>query len=692
LQSKANRITIIATQLDEKVKRQIMRGHQTTAKRGCPMYKCKYPSLFSPITLGGVTFRNRIFASPTGLQYSDPKNRPSAEGIAYYERKAMGGAASVCVGDATVDSEIALANGYHIPLDDAEAAPHLNKLSDAITKHGAVASVELCHGGNAARASYAAGHKIYGPSALDTTGGFGGAPVHADEMTRDIMDRTVKKHVEAALLAKRCGFGMITLHGGHGWLLHQFMSDITNKRTDAYGGSFDNKMRFPLEVIRAVRAAVGPKFPIEIRISGSEVFEGGYGIEYGAEIAKSLDGLVDLIHVSAGSHENFSVFTVTHPSMFLPDGVNVKYAAEIKKHVKQSKVATVGALSDPARMEDIIASGQADIVELARALICDPDLPIKARTGNGDKIVKCLRCFTCFSNLITHGHIVCALNPEIGNEAEVKFAQPPAVKKTVLVVGGGVAGMQAALTANERGHAVILCEKSDKLGGVLKCEDKVPFKAHLREYLEHQTRLISQTGIDVRLNTDVTPNLAAEIAPDVIIAALGSVPSVPPFVGANRANVHFAEDVYGNAERTNGSVLILGGGLVGTELAIYLAGLGKDVTVVETANEIGAGDNILQAQSISLELARLNIPVKFGTRAVEIAADGVIAETQGKRELLPADAVVIASGMSPRNEEANALRFIAPEFHQTGDCLAPKNIREATRTAYNIARDLGVKV
>jgi hypothetical protein len=241
-------------------------------------------------------------------------------------------------------------------------------------------------------------------------------------------------------------------------------------------------MRFPLEIIAAVREAVGPGFPIEMRISGSECYPGGYGIDYGVMIAKALDGKVDLIHVSAGSHEDPRVFTVTHPSMFLEDGVNVRYAAEIKKHVKNSKVATVGALSDPALLEEILSTGKADVVELARGLICDPDLPTKARLGKSDEITNCIRCFACFSNLIMNGHIICALNPEISNETEIKFERPPAKEKTVLVAGGGIGGMQAALSAAKRGHRVILCEKSDRLGGVLRCEEKVPFKKHLHEY------------------------------------------------------------------------------------------------------------------------------------------------------------------------------------------------------------------
>ena len=322
-----------------------------------------------------------------------------------------------------VDSEMALANGNHILLDDPGARPHLTKLSDAITRHGAVASMEMSHGGNAARISFAQGHKIYGPVESDTKG-MNGETIHAYAMTPEIIAHTVKKHAQAAAFAKQCGFGMVTLHGGHGWLMHQFMSPTINSRTDEYGGSFENRMRFPLMIIDAVRRAVGPGFPIEIRISGSECYEGGYDISYGVMIAKALDGKVDLIHVSAGSHEDPRVFTVTHPSMFLEDGVNVKYAAEIKKHVRQSKVAAVGALSDPEFLEEIIASGKADIVQLARGLICDPDLPVKARAGKQQEIVNCMRCFACFSSLMTRGHIICALNPETGNEAEVKFSKP----------------------------------------------------------------------------------------------------------------------------------------------------------------------------------------------------------------------------------------------------------------------------
>ncbi len=654
------------------------------------MYQCPYPHLFTPIVLAGQLFKNRIFASPTGLQHNHYGNHPINETINYYERKAIGGAASVCIGDAMVDSEIALANGNHILLDDPTGRPHLNKLSEAIRRHGCVASMELSHGGNAARISYGQGHRIYGPVESESPGAFG-QPIHAYAMDEEIIQRTIRKHAEAAAFAKACGFGMVTLHGGHGWLLHQFMSPITNTRTDEWGGSFEKRMRFPLAVIRAIREAVGPQFPIEIRLSGSEVFEGGYDVEYGVRIAEALDGKVDLLHISAGSHEVAEVFTVTHPSMFLEDGVNVKYAAEIKKHVS-TPVATVGALSDPEMLEEIIASGKADVVELARGLICDPDLPRKAREGRQEEIVKCMRCFTCFSSLMTRGQICCALNPEICNEADVKFEKPAPEKKTVLVAGGGIGGMQAALTAAQRGHKVILCEKTDRLGGVLLCEEKVPFKKHLGEYLQHQALMISrEKNIEVRLNTEVTPALAKELQPDVIVAALGARPSVPPIPGIDGPNVTVAEKVYTDPEKAGEKLVILGGGLVGCELAIFMAGLGREVTVLEMAPSLNSGTNLLQGASINIELKRLKVDVHLNTKVTKITPEGVTGEGKDGEAFFPADTVVCALGMKPNRDEAAALALCAPEYHVLGDCVIPATVYQATNAAYFEALDIGKK-
>ncbi len=653
------------------------------------MYTCNYPHLFSPIQLGNTLFKNRIFAAPTGIFYSDPKHRPINETISYFERKAKGGPASVCVGDAQVDSDHSQHGRYNMFLDDGEIMPTLNRIASQINRHGAVATLEMFHAGSAAVYSYLDGREIYGPQEEDVQGTLGHPAVHVHAIGREMMERVIQKHIDAARLAKQCGFGMIFLHAGHGFLMHQFMSPTLNHRTDEYGGSYENRMRFPLEIVMAVRKAVGPDFPLELRISGSEVYEGGYDIEYGCRIAEAFDGIVDLIHVSAGSHEDSRVFTVTHPSMFLEDGVNVRYAAEVKKHIRKSKVATIGALSDPDFMEEILASGKADVVELARGIICDPDLPNKARTGRTDEIRHCIRCFTCFSNLIRHGHIVCALNPEISDESEQKFSRLPARKKKVLIAGGGVAGMEAALTCAKRGHEVILCEKSGQLGGVLRCEDIVPFKKHLREYIDQQVRLVSEAGIDVRLNSPVTKELAEQEAPHVIMATLGSKPLIPNIPGINGPKVVHAEDLYINPEKAGEKVVVLGGGLVGSELAIYLAELGRDVTILEMLPRLNAGDNSIHGQAIDLQIDRLNIKLALNTKVVEINSQGVIGESVAGRKTFGANTVALALGRVPRWDEADELRFCAPEFHQLGDCLAAKTIYESTRTAYNIAMDIG---
>ena len=647
------------------------------------MNELKYPNLFSSITLAGTLFRNRIFASPTGTAYMTAERFPIQETNAYYERKAIGGAASVCVGDAVICSRHGRFNNSHLALDDPRALSPLTRLSDTITRHGAVASIELSHSGSHAHSSAREGHQLYGPMEYITEAGY-----RVEAMNEEKIYEVIEQFANAALWAKQCGFGMVTIHGGHGWLLTEFMSPVSNRRADKWGGSPENRCRFAVEVCKAVRRAVGPAFPIEMRISGSECNPAGYDIDEGIEIAKQLDGYLDLIHVSAGSHEVWDVFTVTHPDMFLPDGANVKYAAEIKKHVKTA-VATVGALADPELMEEIIASGQADVVEIARGLIADPDLPLKARTGRECEINKCMRCMWCFSSHITKGLFACSINPVIGREIENKWEIQPASKKKILVAGGGIGGMQAAITAARRGHDVILCEKTDKLGGVLLCEHEVPFKKPLAEYLERQSRIVYEEGVDIRMNTEVTKELAYEIAPDVIIASFGSRPIVPEIPGINGEHVFGAEEIYLNPEKAGKRVVILGGGLVGVELAIYLAGLGRKVEIVEMASMLGDGGNRLHGLAIRLELARKNVTVNLSVKAVEITGNGLVGEGPDGAKLFEADTVVYAAGQAPLRAEADALNGAAPEFYQIGDCLTPKNIPEATSLAYNIARDIG---
>ncbi len=636
----------------------------------------KYPHLFEPLKLGNTLFRNRIFASPQGFYNVGKDCFPNADTAAYYERKAMGGFASVSVGDCIVDEERGKHYGFLFRLEDPDSRPGFSALACSVARHGCVASCELSHAGMYAHASHDKGFPLYGPVEMDNQYG------HVLQMDEAEIERVLEQYAKCAARAKQAGFGMITVHGGHGWLLAQFMSSKVNNRTDKWGGSLENRMRLPLAVVEAIRKAVGPKFPIEFRMSGSECNSVGYDIDEGVELAKALDGKVDLIHVSAGNHEVLESMCITHPSMFLEDGCNARFAAEIKKHVS-SPVATVGAFTDPAHMEEIIASGVADVVQLGRQSLADPDFPLKARTGREDEINKCLRCNTCFAGNGRHQILQCAINPEIGRELLVRMTPPPVAKKKVLVVGGGPGGMQAAITAAKRGHEVILCEKTDKLGGVLLCEDQVPFKKNLAKYLERQALLTERAGVEIRLNTCVDHAYAESVGADVVIAAIGARPTVPPIKGIELAKC--AEDVYAEPEKTGQRVVILGAGLVGIELGLFLAGMGREVTVLEAQSGPNVDPGNMHTLAIMQEMPKRGMSMHMNVRVDEISPEGARAGDT----LYAADTVIYATGQRPLWDEAIALRDCAPEFYQLGDCLDPRNIFSATQEAFTIARDIG---
>jgi len=660
-----------------------------------------YPNLLSPIVLGRQYFRNRIFASPQDNPQLDANRFLTRDAMAFYERKAQGGFASVCVGDCMVEKQ-GHSHPFQLRGDDVFGKASFFRTASGITKHGAVAAVELNHAGANSNMWETEGF-VYGFQ--DGVRPDGVAIRAFDE---EWFERVIRAFADAAAYMRQTGFQMITLHGGHGWCLNQFMSPRENTRTDRWGGSFENRMRFPLAVIEAVRRRIGNAMPIEIRLSGAEWVPGGYDVEECVAIAKALDGKVDLLHISTGHHEDDVASMRTHPTMFLEDGCNVSYAAEVKKHVK-TPVATVGALTDVHMMEELIASGTVDIVELGRQSLADPDLPLKVQTGREDDINRCMRCFTCFSNSTLGGIFYCSTNPEIGNELDCQFDVPPREKKRVLVAGGGIGGMQAALTLHQRGHEVILCEKTGRLGGVLRCEGNIPFKKPLENYLDLQERRILKAGIEVRLNTAVTPALAESCRPDVIIAALGSRPVKPPVKNIDAPIVRGAEEIYYDPSLAGQKCVILGGGLVGLELGVFLAGYqGREVDVIEMLpttlasdknggtsermDSVGmaAGEALVQGVALNVKLRDLpNMRIHTSTRALEVTETGLkVAGPEGEYEL-PADTVIYAAGQRPLREDAEALRFCAPEFYMLGDCVTPKNIVAATQAAFQLARDIG---
>jgi NADPH-dependent 2,4-dienoyl-CoA reductase/sulfur reductase-like enzyme len=403
---------------------------------------------------------------------------------------------------------------------------------------------------------------------------------------------------------------------------------------------------------------------------------------------------VDLIHVSAGHHEVPEVYTVTHPSLFLTEGANLEYAVAIKKEV-ETPVATVGAFSDPEFMEATLESGKADIIECARALIADPDLPRKARAGKSDEIRPCMRCLACFSSLVDKGEFNCAANPMAGHELEPEPAplrgRVSGVRaKRVLIAGGGVAGMQAAITCAQLGMSVALYEKSGRLGGTLLCEEAVPFKSLLAKYIDYQIRQVEKSGADIHMGEALTPEIAYELAPDAIIAALGAEAARPSIPGIDGPNVLPAELAYTKPESVGERVLILGAGLVGIELAIYLSMLGKSVEIAEMADALNHGGNHMHARSLPVQIEKHGIGIHYRSKAVRIGAEGVYCvDARGGEAFYEADTIVYAVGQRALRDEALALAACAPEFHIIGDCLEPKSILSATSQAFQTAKNIG---
>lgn len=639
----------------------------------------RYSNLFAPLRVGALTFRNRILSGPNMMCALNPDGSPTDTMVGYYAEKARGGAAQVTVGDTPVEER-----GFTIPRHPIVNAGTLQKWSEvarAIREHGAVASLELNHGGRMSN-SLLTGFQTLGP--MDEVKANGTAVKGA---TSAELEEIADAYASTAKLVKQAGFDMLMLHGAHGWLLDQMLSPGFNRRTDEYGGSLEKRARFPLMVIEKVRAAVGPKFPVEYRV-GPELVDGGLTIEEVVQFCTMIEDKVDLIHVSAGLDTDPDFAVKTHPTMFLPHMPNVKYAAAVKRAVTQCPVVAVGSITTAEEAETVIASGQADAVAMVRSLIADPYLPQKAREENSDDIRPCLRCLDCLTGMQTRTVFNCAVNPRTGHEFRLDAVEKPArSSKTVLVAGGGPGGMQAAMTAAQRGHRVILAEQTDRLGGLLKFTDYDTLKSDLRRLKDFLVRQVEKSGVEIRLNTRVMPELVSELHPDALLIAAGSVPVVFPLPGIETAQ--HATTAYTSLDTLGQTVAVMGGGLVGCETALFLAETGRDVTIIEMQPEIAPDANwmhrIAMLQSFAVQ-RRLRI--RTGLRCVAVTAEGV--ETQdknGNAVWIPAESKVYAFGQRavPPDE---LMALDVPVIRLIGDCHQVGKTNGAIFDGYHAAMDL----
>lgn len=647
--------------------------------------KQKYPHLCSPIVIAGKVFSNRMFSAPMGGTDITTDGCIGPKSTAFYELRARGGAAAVTVSECMVHPKTDGSHAYHLDTAILNSLAGAAYTADAIHRHGCVPSLELSHSGMYAgtyMTDKTKQHEMnqWGPSDATRPDG-----VKVCALSKEQIAEIVAAYGATAALAKRAGFEMLMIHGGHGWLLNQFFSPYFNHREDEYGGSLENRCRFACEVLDAVRAAVGKNFPIEFRLSGSELFEGGYDLAEGVEIAKMIESRIDLLHVSAGTYQRG--FGDTHPSMFKDHGCNVYLAAEIKKHVSVP-VATLGGLNDPEQMEEIIASGKADIVYMARALLADHELPRKVVENRDDEIVHCLRCFTCMAERAATATRRCTVNPLIGREMEGCEVYPAAQKKKVLVAGGGPGGIFAAYTAARRGHDVILCEKTDELGGILKSEIAIPFKKEMYDLTATYEKLARKSGVTIRLNTEVTPALVAQEAPDALIVAVGSSPLVPRIAGIDGSNVIIVNDYYKQKEQVTDTVVVLGGGLAGCECAVHLGMEGKKVHLIEMRDALAVDANVRHRPLLLKEVEKY-ATIHLGLQGTQITENEVrCVDSNGAEHNIAATTVICALGQRANTDAVNALRNTVPFIRVIGDANKVATITNAVYEGYHAALDI----
>ncbi len=652
----------------------------------------EFKRLFSPGKIGPMELKNRIIFPPICTVFAGEWGQVTDTIIDWYARIARGGAALVVVEvtytSTAVDNVRQLAR--QVRADDESYIAGLSCLAEAVHENGAKIGIQFSPG---AGVEVSAGPYMLGsienippvsPSGIPAPG----LPKKPRILATEEIEKMVELCGQAARRVKQAGFDNIELNAHGGYLIAQFLSTYFNKRTDKYGGSFDNRCRFLLELIAAMRKHVGNELAITVKYSIDEFLEGGSSIEQGQSIAKKLEEVgVDGIIASCGVYGGKIPATPPH---YFPPGVLVHLAEAVKQVVKIPVIA-VGRLDNPKLAKQVLKDGKADFIGIGRGLMADPDWPQKVSSGRYNEVRGCLACNVCRERLFLAQPLRCAVNAVAGREGRYDKIKPAAEKKKVVIVGAGPGGMEAARVAAIRGHSIVLYEKTAELGGgQLKLAAIPPHKDILGTITKYHAEMFKQLpNIEVRLGKEATAKDVLKDKPDAVIVATGADPLIPDIPGVDKKNVVTAFDVFAGKAKVGKTAVVLGGRTVGCEVANWLAHQGKKITIVARSASAGGGIERWSWLALQNELKEAGVKIMTGTNTLAITDEGVkIADAAGKKSLLKADTVILARGAKPVDNLSGELEGKVKELYTIGDAREPRGIREATSEGYVIAFDL----
>jgi 2,4-dienoyl-CoA reductase-like NADH-dependent reductase (Old Yellow Enzyme family)/thioredoxin reductase len=636
--------------------------------------------LFEPVKISNVELRNRLVMPPMNTNYATGDGSVTQRGIEYYRERARGGVGLVIVEGAFVHP---LARGLNnqISLTNDDKIPGLSKLARAIHAEGAKAAIQLFHGGRQGSSAVIGAQSVSASNVPCTLIGETPRPLTLKEI-----EETIDAFGEATRRIKDAGFDIVEIHAAHGYLVNQFLSPLTNLRKDRFGGDFAGRTRFLSEIIHTIKKKVGEGFPIICRINGDDYFEGGLTLADARKIAQVIQKAgVDAIHVSGGIYDSRNGES-TAP-MWLPRGFMVPLAQGIKEVVNIPVIA-VGRINDVRLAEEIVEKGQADLVSVGRALIADPEFPRKAMEHRLTEIRPCIACNEgCINMLFLLKPVTCVLNAAVGKEEEFRF-KPAQKPKKVLVIGGGVGGMEFARIAALRGHRVSLYEQDDELGGQVLLASVPSYKYELKNIAPYFRHVLERLGVDLHLGAEFAESMIGAVAPDVVCIAMGSTLSVPDIPGIEGGNVVLATDVLSGKTEVGKKVAILGGGEIGLETGYHLAEQGKKVAIIEQMKKVGTEMIPAFNSYVRHKFADFGGNLITLAKVVEINEEGAVYEKDGHRFLEKADTVVVALGTVSNTHLLENLRGKVPELYAVGDAVKRGKIMDAVHGAAEIARKI----